>query len=1057
MLAAAFADFDDPNPSPGNQFGQTVVALSTGNVVVTSPRDDYGGTDAGAVYLFNGATGALISTLRGSHDGDNVGKQGVTALANGNYVVRSAFWDSNGAADVGAATWGNGTTGVKGVVSATNSLVGSTAGDRVGLNSVTALTNGNYVVKSSTWDNGAATDAGAVTFGSGTVGVKGVVTAANSLVGGTANDQVGGFVVAALINGNYVVISPGWDNGAATDAGAVTWGSGTTGVKGTISAANSLVGSTTGDQAGSIGMLQLTNGNYVVVSPDWDNGAATDAGAATWGSGTAGVKGAISAANSLVGSSANDRVSGGGGFVAQLTNGNYVVISPNWDNGASTDAGAATWGSGTAGVKGVISAANSLVGSTADDQVGEGGVTALTNGNYVVNSRRWDNGATANVGAATWGNGTVGVKGTISAANSLVGSTAGDSIGASLVMALTNGNYVVSSPDWDNGAATNVGAVTWGSGTAGVKGVVSAANSLVGSTVGDSIGFGLVLALTNGNYVVRSPNWNNGAATNAGAVTWGSGTAGIKGVVSAANSLVGSTANDMVGRGDVTALTNGNYVVTSPDWDNGAATNAGAATWGSGTSGVTGTIDAANSLVGITTDDQVGGGDVRALTNGNYVVISHVWNNGAATDAGAVTWGSGTVGIQGVVSAANSLIGSTANDSVGFCGVTTLTNGNYVVRSPFWDNGAAADAGAATWGSGTTGVSGTINSRNSALGTVANANLQQIVADDVNNTFYARFFDEGGGSVRVGSQFNGFQPAPQIGSFGGAISFTENAAAILISSTATVSDADSPNLSQGELRINLKSGGSADDRLRIRTQGTGTGQINVQGSQVRYGTIVLGTFSGGVGTAPLVVKLNSQASAFRVQQLLRNITFSNVSENPATATRTLRVTLSDDDGYVSNPVFKKIDVAAVNDAPVLSLGGTIGYVHDSPAITLAGGAIVSDVDSANFSGGRLRVRITDGASGSNRLSIGSGFSVDANNNVLQGSTIIGKRVSNGFGTNELIITFNTSATPARVQALVRAITFKTVGGAAGQRKVIFTVSDGDGGVSQEAVKTVNVS
>jgi hypothetical protein len=94
---------------------------------------------------------------------------------------------------------------------------------------------------------------------------------------------------------------------------------------------------------------------------------------------------------------------------------------------------------------------------------------------------------------------------------------------------------------------------------------------------------------------------------------------------------------------------------------------------------------------------------------------------------------------------------------------------------------------------------------------------------------------------------------------------------------------------------------------------------------------------------------------------------------------------------------------------------------------------------------------------SNRLSIGTGFTVDANNNVLQGSTIIGKRVSNGFGTNELVITFNAKATPAVVQQLVRAITFKTVGGAAGQRKVIFTVSDGDGGVSDEAVKTVEVS
>ena len=78
------------------------------------------------------------------------------------------------------------------------------------------------------------------------------------------------------------------------------------------------------------------------------------------------------------------------------------------------------------------------------------------------------------------------------------------------------------------------------------------------------------------------------------------GRGGLSGAVSAANSLVGSTANDQVGFWGVTALSNGNYVVSSPDWDNGAIADAGAVTWGNGTSGVTGAVSAANSLVGST-------------------------------------------------------------------------------------------------------------------------------------------------------------------------------------------------------------------------------------------------------------------------------------------------------------------------------------------------------------------------------------------------------------------------------------------------------------------------
>ena len=94
------------------------------------------------------------------------------------------------------------------MVSSANSLIGSTANDQVGIsNSITILSNGNYVVSTSTWDS-AAVDVGAVTFGNGMTGISGVISSANSLIGSTANDQVGS--VTALTNGNYVVSTSGW-------------------------------------------------------------------------------------------------------------------------------------------------------------------------------------------------------------------------------------------------------------------------------------------------------------------------------------------------------------------------------------------------------------------------------------------------------------------------------------------------------------------------------------------------------------------------------------------------------------------------------------------------------------------------------------------------------------------------------------------------------------------------------------------------------------------------------------------------------------------------------
>ena len=61
--------------------------------------------------------------------------------------------------------------------------------------------------------------------------------------------------------------------------------------------------------------------------------------------------------------------------------------------------------------------------------------------------------------------------------------------------ALNNGNYVVSSLSWDNGAVINVGAVTWGNGATGVTGEVSMANSLIGSTASAQTSIAVLRAL----------------------------------------------------------------------------------------------------------------------------------------------------------------------------------------------------------------------------------------------------------------------------------------------------------------------------------------------------------------------------------------------------------------------------------------------------------------------------------------------------------------------------------------------------------------------------------
>ena len=57
---------------------------------------DFGGSHAGALYLFDGRTGALLSSLVGSSANEQVGNY-IVPLRNGNYVVDTPNWNGNSA------------------------------------------------------------------------------------------------------------------------------------------------------------------------------------------------------------------------------------------------------------------------------------------------------------------------------------------------------------------------------------------------------------------------------------------------------------------------------------------------------------------------------------------------------------------------------------------------------------------------------------------------------------------------------------------------------------------------------------------------------------------------------------------------------------------------------------------------------------------------------------------------------------------------------------------------------------------------------------------------
>ena len=134
----------------------------------------------------------------------------------------------------------------------------------------------------------------------------------------------------------------------------------------------------------------------------------------------------------------------------------------------------------------------------------------------------------------------------------------------------------------------------------------------------------------------------------------------------------------------------------------------------------------------------------------------------------------------------------------------------------------------------------------------------------------------------------------------GTLTYSTGLGATTIDPAATLSDVDSTNFNGGSLTVTISTGATADDRLEVRNVGTGIGQIGVAGSTISYEGTTIGSASGGVGTSPLIVTLNSASTPTAAQALIRNLTFYNVNPNAALTTRSIGLSLNDGTGGTSS-------------------------------------------------------------------------------------------------------------------------------------------------------------
>ncbi len=203
---------------------------------------------------------------------------------------------------------------------------------------------------------------------------------------------------------------------------------------------------------------------------------------------------------------------------------------------------------------------------------------------------------------------------------------------------------------------------------------------------------------------------------------------------------------------------------------------------------------------------------------------------------------------------------------------------------------------------------------------------------------------------------------PVITTSGGVTTFTESVSGspVPIDDNLTTSDPDNTTLASATVSI-TGSFQAAQDVLAFANDGTTMGDITA-------------SYNPSTGVLTLT-STGANASLAQWQAALRSVTYSNSSDAPNTANRTVSFVVNDGEDD-STPATKTVSVTAVNDAPMVAAPATIGVTEDMPsAIT---GISFSDADA----GSSPVTVILSVASGSLAATSGGGVTVGGTSSAM---------------------------------------------------------------------------
>ncbi|WP_331305573.1 DUF4347 domain-containing protein, partial [Methylobacter sp. Wu8] len=170
----------------------------------------------------------------------------------------------------------------------------------------------------------------------------------------------------------------------------------------------------------------------------------------------------------------------------------------------------------------------------------------------------------------------------------------------------------------------------------------------------------------------------------------------------------------------------------------------------------------------------------------------------------------------------------------------------------------------------------------------------------------------------IGTSITAVNDAPVL-TAGGSLSYTENGSAAAIDNTITLSDVDDTQIAGAT--VTLSSGFTSGDTLGFTDQNG-----------------ITGSYNSGTG----VLTLSGTATKANYQTALRSVTYSSSSDTPTSSSSSRTVTWAVTDAaatggngaQTSTGVTSTVNLTAVNDAPVLTAGGSLSYTENGSAAAI---------------------------------------------------------------------------------------------------------------------------